>query len=64
METERVIEGHDVGYLYDGAQAVSMSLESVEAFDEELFELLEPCAVHSSHHLNTTHNNTQHTAEQ
>jgi hypothetical protein len=70
-DRERGMEGQAVGYLYDGAQAVSMSLESVEAFDEELFELLEPCAVHSSHHLNTTHNkthnsthNTQHIAEQ
>ena len=54
------MEGHAVGYLHDGAQAVSMSLESVEAFNEELFELLEPCAVHSSHHLNTTHYTTQH----
>jgi hypothetical protein len=62
------MEGHAVGYLYDGAQAVSMSLESIEALDEELFKLLEPCAVHSSHHLNTTHNSThqstQHITEQ
>lgn len=57
-ETKRGIEGHAAGYLYDGAQAVSMSLQSVESLDEELFELLEPRTVHSSHHLDTAHNST------